>query len=77
MSDPIQMAKTIIDDFRIILMKSDSECGNEILCTHIAKECTHTMVDNILKYQFRYVNQNDLFDFYMYWNEVKVAIDNE
>jgi hypothetical protein len=77
MSDPTQMAKTIIDDFRIILMKSDSECGNEILCTNIAKECSHTMVDNILKYQFRYVNENDLFDFFWYWNAVKVAIDND
>lgn len=77
MSDPKQMAKTIIDDFRIILMKSDSECGNEILCTNIAKECSHTMVDNILKYQFRYVNENDLFDFYWYWNAVKNAIDND
>jgi hypothetical protein len=77
MSDPTQMAKTIIDDFRIILMKSDSECGNEILCTNIAKECSHTMVDNILKYQFRYVNENDLFDFFWYWNAVKNAIDND
>lgn len=77
MSDPTQMAKTIIDDFRVILMQSNSECVNEILCTQIAKECTHTMVDNILKYQFKYVNQNDLFEFYMYWNAVKVAIDND
>ena len=57
MSDPTQMAKTIIDDFRVILIQSDSKCGNEILCTQIAKECTHTMVDNILKYQFKYVNK--------------------
>lgn len=74
--DPILMAKTIIDDFKILLIKSDSDCGNEILCTSIAKECAHSMVDNILKYQFKYVNQNDLFDFYMYWNAVKIAIDN-
>lgn len=75
MSDPTLMAKTIIDDFRIILMQSDSECGNEILCTQIAKECTHTMVDNILKYQFRYVSE--ISDFITFWNAVKIAIDND
>lgn len=75
MSDPTLMAKTIIDDFRIILMQSDSECGNEILCTQIAKECAHTMVDNIINYQFKYVD--DLIDFIKFWNDVIIAIDNE
>ena len=77
MENPIETANNLINDFRIILMQSESECGNEILCTQIAKECANTMVDNILKYYFKYVNQNDLFDFYMFWNAVKIAIDND
>lgn len=32
-------AEELINKFRMILMDADTECGNEILCTLIAKQC--------------------------------------
>ena len=36
---PKEKAINLVDSYRIILMNEDTECGNEILCTVIAKKC--------------------------------------
>ena len=36
---PKEKAISLVDSYRIILMNEDTECGNEILCTVIAKKC--------------------------------------
>jgi len=33
---PKEKANELVDNFRIILMNEDTECGNEMLCTMIA-----------------------------------------
>ncbi len=43
-------AKQLVDNFRIILMNEDTDCGNEILCTIIAKECAKVCVSEILNH---------------------------
>lgn len=42
-------AKELVDTYRVMLMNSDTECGEEILCTGIAKRCALIAVDEILK----------------------------
>ena len=32
-------AEQLVNEYRILLMNEDTECGNEILCTLIAKKC--------------------------------------
>ena len=39
----------LVDTYRIMLMNSDTECGEEILCTVIAKYCAVIAVDEIIK----------------------------
>jgi hypothetical protein len=39
----------LVDTYRIMLMNSDTECGEEILCTVIAKYCASIAVDEIIK----------------------------
>jgi hypothetical protein len=39
----------LVDTYRIMLMNSDTECGEEILCTLIAKSCALIAVDEIVK----------------------------
>ena len=39
----------LVDTYRIMLMNSDTECSEEILCTEIAKRCALIAVDEILK----------------------------
>ena len=42
-------AKELVDTYRIMLMNSDTECGEEILCTVIAKYCALIAVDELIK----------------------------
>jgi hypothetical protein len=44
-----EKAQELVDSYRIILMNEDTECGNEILCTLIAKQCALIAVDEIIK----------------------------
>jgi hypothetical protein len=41
-------AKELVDTYRIMLMNSDTECGEEILCTVIAKYCAVIAVDQMI-----------------------------
>ena len=66
-------AKKLIYKYRIILMNEDTDCGNEILCTIIAKECAKVCVNEIIKTNSdtgKYGNE-----FSKYWNEVLKEID--
>jgi hypothetical protein len=44
-----EKAKDLVDTYRIMLMNTDTECGDEILCTVIAKSCALIAVDEIIK----------------------------
>ena len=44
-----EMAKKLIDGFRVVLMSEDTECGNEILCTEIAKKHAKIVAYNMIK----------------------------
>jgi hypothetical protein len=39
----------LVDTYRIMLMNSDTECGEEILCTVIAKKAALIAVDELIK----------------------------
>jgi hypothetical protein len=41
-------AINLVDSYRIILMNEDTECGNEILCSVIAKKCALVAVDEMI-----------------------------
>jgi hypothetical protein len=64
----------LVDTYRIMLMNSDTECGEEILCTVIAKYCALIAVDEILKQCWDY-RDIDLQASYDYWEEVKKEIE--
>ena len=65
----------LVDTYRIMLMNSDTECGEEILCTVIAKYCALIAVDEILNLMinnFQWdINYNGNIE---YWQEVKQEI---
>jgi hypothetical protein len=41
-------AISLVDSYRIILINEDTECGNEILCSVIAKKCALIAVDEMI-----------------------------
>jgi hypothetical protein len=45
---PKEKASKLVDDYRAMLMNEDTECGNEILCTVIAKQCALITVDEMI-----------------------------
>jgi hypothetical protein len=61
-----QKAEELVNQYRMILMNEDTDCGNEILCTSIAKQCALIAVDELIKE----VNHSDV----VYWKEVKQEI---
>ena len=59
----------LVDTYRIMLMNSDTECGEEILCTVIAKYCALIAVDEIIYVLDRYIDPVR-----SYWEQVKQEI---
>ena len=66
---PKEKAKELVNHYRMILMEEDTECGNEILCTTIAKKCAKVAVDELLKVLITYAGKE--YDYYL---EVKQEI---
>jgi hypothetical protein len=62
-------AKELVDTYRIMLMNSDTECGEEILCTVIAKQCALIAVDEMIYVLDRYIDPVR-----SYWEQVKQEI---
>ena len=86
---PQEKAKELFDAYRIVLIQSETEAGEEILCISIAKQCALKLVDKIINES----EENDVDDFYSdqgyyidnltykvlgyneYWQEVKQQIE--
>jgi len=61
-----EKAESLVDTYRIVLMNEDTECGNEIICTVIAKRCALIAVDEII---------HEVYDDLEWWKEVKHEIE--
>jgi hypothetical protein len=79
---PKNKAEELINSYRIILMNEDTECGNEILCTSIAKQCALIAVDELIKearFSSEYIEEvfftTGYYDKQDYWQEVKQEIE--
>jgi hypothetical protein len=69
---PQEKANELVNKYRIILMSEDTDCGNEVLCTSIAKKCALIAVDEILETVVVY---EDISKDYQFWQEVKQEIE--
>jgi len=70
-----EKAETLVNSYRIILMNEDTECGNEILCTSIAKQCGLIAVDELIKFAYNYTDYNEKST-KEYLEKVKKEIEN-
>ena len=70
---PKEKAITLVDGFRFILIKSNTDAGEEILCTLLAKECALVAVDGILNQMIGSLSYS--FNEKLYWREVKQEIE--
>lgn len=46
---PKEKAEDLVNQFRMVLMNENTECGNEILCTSIAQENALITVNEMIK----------------------------
>ena len=68
---PKEKAQDLVNQYRAILMNENTDCGEEILCTIIAKKIALTTVDEIASV----ISQGVLLRV-VYWDEVKQEIEN-
>jgi uncharacterized membrane protein len=69
-----EKAISLVDSYRNILMNEDTECGNEILCTGIAKQCALIAVDEILDVDYFDMSEEHFENIMEYWEQVKNEI---
>ena len=47
---PKEKAEDLVNQYRMILMNEDTDCGNEILCTIIAIQCAKVALESALSF---------------------------
>jgi hypothetical protein len=73
---PKDKAISLVDSYRIILMNENTECGEEILSTVIAKQCALIAVDEIIRSNPHSNPLNTNVESTMeYWQQVKQEIN--
>ena len=70
---PKKEAENLINEYRMILMNENTECGNEILCTSIAKKCALVTVDELIEQERK---TDNYYEIGSYWQEVKQEIND-
>ena len=69
---PKDKAIELVDSYQIMLMNEDTDFGQEILCTIIAKKSALIAVDEIMKAMDDVMLPNP---FKQYWEQVKQEIE--
>jgi hypothetical protein len=66
---PKEKAEELVDTYKFVLWSEDTQCGEEILCTGIAKRCALIAIDEILD-ELPFENKNR-----EYWYRVQFEIE--
>jgi len=84
---PQEKAIELVDQYRLILIQSETDAGEEILCTTIAKQCALVAVNEIIESRKDDVAFNDTMwenasEYYKphpmylnYWFKIKTEIE--
>jgi len=73
---PKEKAEQLVGQLKIPLILSDTDAGEEIICTGISKHCALIAVDEIIKaIDFDWMEVQNLDREHAYWNEVKQEIE--
>jgi hypothetical protein len=74
---PQEKAISLVDSYRLILIKSDTDAGEEILCTLMAKECALVAVDEIIDFmEIKSEQANYSYSTLIYyWKNVRRELD--
>lgn len=70
-----QKAEDLVNQFRMVLMDEDTECGNEILCTSIAIKNALISVDELIKEYPSFPRGTWEESRALYWKQVKQELE--
>ena len=73
---PQEKKDQLIHEFKTILMDSDSECGNEILCSVIARKCALLTTKHVLLNMKKYNQDLEITANFDYCFEIYNLIRN-
>jgi hypothetical protein len=68
-----EKAEELVDTYKFVLWSEDTQCGEEILCTGIAKRCALIGIEFAI--EFAGGDMNEQFDKILYLVEVKHEIN--
>jgi len=71
---PKDKSENLVNNYRVMLMQTDTDAGQEILCTSIAKECALIAVDEIINNVLVGIDLPSTWG--NYWKQVKQEIEN-
>ena len=72
---PKEKAIELIDQYRLILIQSETDAGEEILCTTIAIQCALIAVDEIINSEKFIWGGYNRDEYRRYFQEVKIEIE--
>jgi hypothetical protein len=75
MKTPKEEAENIVNEFRMVLMQEDTDCGCEILCTSIAIKNALIMVNRIINEVGKFQVELFALELYLYWVKVKTELE--
>jgi hypothetical protein len=67
--NPKKYAESLVNQFKVVLMDADTNCGNEILCTMIAIKNSLICIDRMI--ESRPQRPNEYSSTIEYYQEVK------
>ena len=67
---PKEKAEELINQYRIILMNEDTDCGNEILCTDIAIKNAKIAVQEVMFFMDKFNLDLSMEIQYKWWSKV-------
>jgi hypothetical protein len=73
--NPKEKANDLVNQFKMILMDEDTECGNEILCTLIAVKNAKIAVQEILGFMDEFNLDLEMYSQFVWWENVKIELD--
>jgi hypothetical protein len=73
---PQEKATKLIDQYRLILIQSETDAGEEILCTTIAKQCALVAVDEVTANIEPSISEDVASARFKYWEQVKIEIES-
>jgi hypothetical protein len=75
MKTPKEEAENMVNEFRMVLMQEDTDCGCEILCTSIAIKNALIAVNRIMHEVGKFQVELFALELYLFWVEVKHELE--